>query len=182
MLRERRIATWTLVTFGVLLVVAVVIAGITSQHESALDRATAPARSDVDRKVVLKNVAFEVRRVRRVERVRRSSGSASRTDVGTAAVLVTVDVAFENVGKDPATAFVSDSSFLGGDGKTYDLDAGGATIANLQSGASGRGTFVFGVSPSAVLGGRLLLTDCGAPLLDVPQQRCAVAELDLGLG
>ena len=50
-----------------------------------------------------------------------------------------------------------------------------------QRDASGRARFVFDVSPQAVRGGQLLLTDCAAPLLDLPSQRCAVATIDLGL-
>ena len=182
MLRGKRIVTWTLVGCGVLAFVALVIAGFTSQHNPGANRAASRASvSDIGRAVILDDVAFEVTSVRRAKRVRRSPRSASEVDLHARGVLVAVDFSYKNVGEDPTTAFVSDSSFLGGDGKTYGLDFGGATISNLQAGASGRARFVFDVRAAAVRGGRLLLTDCSAPLLDVPEQRCAVDELDLGL-
>jgi hypothetical protein len=156
---------WALVAGGLLVaaLVVVALAVVRRSHAPAVTRARAGSG------VVLGHVAFEITGVRTVARARSATTS------------VAVGVEYENVGETPVTAFTSDSGFLGGDGKTYDLTSGGAAISDLQRHASGRATFVFAVGRAAVRGGRFLLTDCAAPLLDVTDQRCQVAIVDLGL-
>jgi hypothetical protein len=173
---------WGFLTVGVVFVVVLVIAALTSPASktgTAATGTTTPAIRKPLERFVLRGVSFEITRARTVERLvgRDAAGGATRAK----GVFVIVDLTFRNVGEDPVTAFTADSGFLGGNGKTYGLDSGGATISGLPPRASGAGRFVFDVEPAAVRGGRLLLIDCGAPLLDSPEQHCSVAQIDLGL-
>src|SRR5206468_11415140 len=130
----------TLVACGIL-VSALVLARLTGVDFAHTTAATADHHSG--RRFVLDNVAFEITGVHVTKRLRGRRGSARQPGVAPRGVFVSVDVAFRNVGESPVSAFISDSSFLGEDGKTYGLDLGGAAISNLQRDASGRARFVF---------------------------------------
>jgi hypothetical protein len=181
---SRKVAKWTLIVGGVLFV-ALVIASFTSLGnggKTASKGSKGSHAAGLGETVVLRDVAFTITHARTAKRLPSFPGQTARYSDRAKGIFVRVSISLKNVGVMPATGTIADSTFFGGNGKTYSPDSSkNSTFSELQRGFSGRGWLVFDVSPEAVRGGRFVLLECGAPLLDEPIQRCGTARIDLGL-
>jgi hypothetical protein len=180
----RRLITWTLIVGGVLCVV-LLISSLTSLGDGRQASAKGSEGSHVTgigERVVLNDIAFTITHAGSGKRLPTHLGQTPRYWAKAKGIFIRVSISFTNVGAVPATGTITDSTFFGSDGKTYGLDSSRhSTFSDLTRGFLARGWLVFDVSPNALQGGRLVLLECMAPLLDQPIQRCATARIDLGL-
>ena len=182
---RRRVVSWKLIAIGLLLVGLVAALSFTSlRDEDQTPTGEQPSAVGVEEAVVLHGVRYRVTRVQKAKRLYAQLHPADYDEPKQAlGVYVAVHLAVENVGDGSASGSIHDSSFIGGDGKTYVLGAlsNGTTIFELQPDVSDSARLVFDVDPAAVRGGSLGLANC--PLVDQPEpsQGCAAAKIALGL-
>lgn len=174
----RKIVTWTLIVFGLLFVALVIaaLAGVGEQADNTAKPGRKAARSAaVGKPVVLHGISYRITRVRKARQVEYAKAQG---------IFVVVDISVKNVGDEPADIFTQ-SSLLGGNGKTYSLAGRASDIAlafDLQPEFSKRGRLAFDVGPAAVRGARLRIENCKVDLTqDTLRGDCDSATIDLGL-
>ena len=181
---KRKVVTWTLIVFGLLVVGVVAAVNLTSLGEE--DRTTKGEQASVvgvAEPVVLHGMRHRVTGVRKAKRLYAQLQPSKYDEPRQAqGVYVAVNLAVENVGDEPVSGSIHESTFIGGDGKTYALGAlsNGTTIAELQPGFPDRARLVFDVDPAAVRGGSLGLATCPYIGQLEPGQGCASAKVVLG--
>lgn len=180
----RKVVMWTLIVFGVLFI-GIVALSFTSLGEEEQATPGAQRSSEVGKAVVLHGVSYRVMGARTTKRLYAAEKPTKYDEPRRArGVYVVVNIAYKNVGNEPASGALEGSTFVGGNGKTYTTDtlSRNTVIYQLQPDFSNRGRLVFDVSPPAVRGGKLKLADClGIGLFEETDEGCATETIDLGL-
>jgi Domain of unknown function (DUF4352) len=176
---------WKRIVFGLLAVGLVAALSVTIlRDEDQAQTGEEASAVGVEEPVVLHGVRYSVTRIQKAKRLYAQLQPSEYDEPKQAlGVYVAVHLTVENIGDEAASGSIHDSTFVGGDGKTYALGSlsNGTTIFELQPDVSDRARLVFDVDPAAVRAGNLGLANC--PLVDRPEpsQGCATARIALGL-